>query len=104
MGVVRMGNSSRHAGKFALKGAREVETDSSVGAILYSKGPCEEVANCTTRGEQNATDDNTTNATTTNANCVTRHDPRATSWYAETAPDGTPCVFGVDPRDEGRHC
>merc|ERR1719163_2505356 len=22
----------------------------------------------------------------------------------ETAPKGTPCIFGVDPRDEGRHC
>jgi len=36
--------------------------------------------------------------------CRTREDERAVVWYMETAPGGSPCVFGVDPRDEGRHC
>jgi hypothetical protein len=36
--------------------------------------------------------------------CATKKDPRATSWWIETAPEGTPCVFGVDARDEGAHC
>mmetsp|Transcript_64881 Transcript_64881/g.120712 ORF Transcript_64881/g.120712 Transcript_64881/m.120712 type:complete len:730 (+) Transcript_64881:61-2250(+) len=36
--------------------------------------------------------------------CVTRYDPRITSISIATAPAGTPCIFGLDPRDEGRHC
>jgi len=38
------------------------------------------------------------------AGCVTRKDPRLKAWWASTAPEGTPCVFGVDARDEGSHC
>jgi hypothetical protein len=36
--------------------------------------------------------------------CATHKDERATSWFSETSPEGTPCVFGVDVRDEGKHC
>lgn len=36
--------------------------------------------------------------------CVTRFDPRATAVGYTTSPPGTPCVFGVDDRDEGYHC
>lgn len=36
--------------------------------------------------------------------CTTRKDERAHAWFARTSPDGTPCLFGVDPRDEGHHC
>jgi len=36
--------------------------------------------------------------------CFTRKDSRAVAWWAETAPEGTPCVFGVDVRDEDSHC
>lgn len=36
--------------------------------------------------------------------CVTRNDPRAVSFWSQTAEEGSPCVFGVDPRDEGSHC
>jgi len=36
--------------------------------------------------------------------CVTREEPRAKSAFYKTSPAGTPCVFGVDPRDEGSHC
>lgn len=36
--------------------------------------------------------------------CATKFDERASSWFGETAPAGTPCMFGVDLRDEGSHC
>lgn len=29
---------------------------------------------------------------------------RKASWFSDTAPEGTPCVFGVDQRDEGGFC
>jgi len=37
-------------------------------------------------------------------NCTTRYDTRATAFGYKTSPSGTPCVFGVEPRDEGSHC
>lgn len=37
--------------------------------------------------------------------CVTREEARvADSTFYITSPAGTPCVFGVDARDEGYHC
>lgn len=36
--------------------------------------------------------------------CVTRKDSRIAAWFAQTAAEGTPCVFGVDVNDEGSHC
>jgi len=36
--------------------------------------------------------------------CVTRADPRAVANGYTTAKPGTPCVFGLDIRDEGKHC
>lgn len=30
--------------------------------------------------------------------------PRKASWFSHTAAEGTPCVFGVDQRDEGGYC
>lgn len=45
------------------------------------------------------------NSTSVNATgCATREDPRVRAWLAETSPAGTPCIFGVDVRDEGKHC
>lgn len=38
------------------------------------------------------------------AKCVTKKEPRAYSVSYTTAPAGTPCKFGLDPRDEGFHC
>lgn len=38
------------------------------------------------------------------ATCLTVTDTRVSSWFVETAPEGTPCIFGVDVRDEGSHC
>lgn len=52
----------------------------------------------------NATENVTANATANDTVCATKHDDRARAWFAETSPVGTPCVFGVDPRDEGSHC
>jgi len=46
---------------------------------------------------------NTTNVTNLST-CITREDPRVSSTFYITSPVGTPCVFGVDPRDEGSHC
>jgi len=43
-------------------------------------------------------------ATTSSSACVTRADPRAVAFGYETSEPGTPCVFGVDLRDEGWHC
>lgn len=37
-------------------------------------------------------------------NCTTRYDPRASAIGYTTAPAGSPCVFGMDERDEGSHC
>lgn len=40
-----------------------------------------------------------------NEACFTRGDPLAVSSLAyAVSPPGTPCVFGVDDRDEGSHC
>jgi len=47
---------------------------------------------------------NATNGTAAPVGCATKKDPRATAWFAETAAEGTPCLFGVDVRDEGTHC
>lgn len=47
---------------------------------------------------------NGTNGTAAPVGCATKKDPRATAWFAETAAEGTPCLFGVDVRDEGTHC
>lgn len=41
---------------------------------------------------------------TTENKCVTKQDPRATSFGYTTSLPGTPCVFGIDDRDEGYHC
>jgi len=65
-----------------------------------------------TRNITNGTDaasssDNTTetNSTTGDAPaCFTKRDERVKAWTMTTSPEGTPCVFGVDPRDEGGHC
>lgn len=40
----------------------------------------------------------------TGITCTTRYDDRASSIGFTTSPEGTSCVFGVDERDEGKHC
>lgn len=66
-------------------------------------------AAATTTSAANAT--NATNVTGGNATeepassgCQTKEDERVASWFTETAPAGTACIFGVDVRDEGGHC
>lgn len=70
-------------------------------------------ANASDAAAANASSANTTNdsanatsneATVSATDCVTRKDERAHAWFAETAPPGSPCLFGVDVRDEGSHC
>lgn len=39
-----------------------------------------------------------------NINCTTKSDSRAYVTGYTTAPNGTPCIFGLDARDEGSHC
>jgi len=36
--------------------------------------------------------------------CVTMETPADSQWLYYVAPTGTPCLFGVDERDEGSHC
>jgi len=53
-----------------------------------------------------ATSSNGTLATASNATngCATRFDERIKAWWRTAAQPGTPCLFGVDDRDEGKHC
>merc|ERR1719375_1833232 len=46
----------------------------------------------------------TTNATNASVGCATRADDRIQSWFASAAAPGSPCIFGVDVRDESSHC
>lgn len=102
LGVVRLAmNSSKYPGQYALKGGDEEESNATT---LYTKGSCEEKVKCP-RGEPNITTTNTTDVNATIVSgCVTKQDPRASAWFATTAPSGTPCTFGADPRDEAAHC
>jgi len=52
----------------------------------------------------NASDAKPAEPSVPSGGCVTKQDPRAKAWWAKTAKPGTACVFGVDPRDEGKHC
>merc|ERR1711879_700161 len=45
-----------------------------------------------------------TTETPRNSKCTTRFDERVHSMIYATSPPGTPCAFGLDPRDEGTHC
>jgi len=49
-------------------------------------------------------DTNNTSKVANLSTCITREDPRVSSTFYATSPVGTPCVFGVDVRDEGSHC
>jgi len=53
---------------------------------------------------ENTTANASSNASSKPVTCVTKMDSRISAWFTETAPEGTPCVFGVDVRDEGSHC
>lgn len=109
-GVVQLGNhtgiAEEHRQKFALKEG-DGETVDADQEVLYSKGLCTEQVGPCDRNTNTTNATNATNATnvTTNSSCVTHADPRVgDGWLADLAPLGTPCLFGVDPRDEGEHC
>lgn len=57
----------------------------------------------TTNSSDNATNE-TAPAAVSAPTCVTKKDERVKAWTMTTSPEGTPCIFGVDPRDEGEHC
>lgn len=67
-----------------------------------------EVLNATngTNGTNVTNATNATDAPAAPTGCAVKEDPRIKAWFAETSPEGTPCVFGVDgdARDEGTHC
>lgn len=51
------------------------------------------------------TENQITESSSSNASvCTTRFDERVSSLGYETATPGTPCLFGLDARDEGKHC
>eukprot|EP00420_Gonyaulax_spinifera_P015130 CAMPEP_0197914370 /NCGR_PEP_ID=MMETSP1439-20131203/78392_1 /TAXON_ID=66791 /ORGANISM="Gonyaulax spinifera, Strain CCMP409" /LENGTH=318 /DNA_ID=CAMNT_0043536279 /DNA_START=62 /DNA_END=1018 /DNA_ORIENTATION=+ len=59
-----------------------------------------------TEGDADGDNETDTNvpAERAKSNCTTREDARASAFGVTTAAPGTPCVFGVDVRDEGEHC
>jgi len=72
--------------------------------------PDETPTNSTNETPTNSPPNTTTETTTTLGHtvplCGTRSDPSVSkmSLYYTVAPEDTPCVFGVDARDEGAHC
>lgn len=108
------------------KASAKEDGDAKPVANETTPDPAGEAAKGSTDSPNSTTNVNATNATnitnatnttnTTNANateitpvptgCAVKDDPRAKAWFAETSPEGTPCVFGVDgdARDEGAHC
>merc|ERR1712125_85680 len=55
-------------------------------------------------GKTNEANMTTTTDTREGGNCTTQYDSRATATGYITSPPFTPCLFGVDTRDEGEHC
>jgi len=62
-----------------------------------------DVAN-TSGNSTNDTANATTNVTNVSTKCATRLDDRIQSWFSSPALPGSPCIFGVDVRDENSHC
>jgi len=90
----------------AKEAATDAGTNNAAPADAENAAPAaadNATVNATGNASSNVT--NETNATTpAPSGCVTKNDPRASAWFAETSPDGTPCVFAADVRDEGSHC
>jgi hypothetical protein len=61
-------------------------------------------ANETANVTANATNASNATPAEVDTSCVTKEDARVAAWFTETAPVGSPCVFGIDARDEGGHC
>lgn len=91
----------------AAPAAKDAATNVSAPAANASAGAESNAsANVSSPTHQptNASANASSNASSVMVTCVTRADPRIGAWFTETAPEGTPCVFGVDVRDEGTHC
>jgi len=110
---------AKEGAKSEAKGEAKEEAKEEAKGEAKEDAKTEEKEDAKSEGNQTAADDNTASndAGNTSANasanasanesatgCATRKDPRATAWFTETAPEGTPCVFGADTRDEGAHC
>jgi len=76
------------------------KNDASTG----TNGSVSERGSRTDNSNSSATVTNNTSNVTNVSTCITRADERVSSTFYATSPAGTPCVFGVDPRDEGSHC
>lgn len=82
--------------------AAEPKADASAEAGNATANATEENANATAANvSANATEEP---GVVSDIKCVTKSDSRINAWLTETAPEGTPCLFGVDVRDEGSHC
>lgn len=85
--------------------AAEVESAPVKAQEVPSELPSATAATETTSMTANASEASKAKASAAQqSSCVTRKDQRVAAWFVETAADGTPCVFGVDHRDEGSHC
>lgn len=84
--------------------ASESETNNAENADAEAEKAEEEAAEEEATEEEQAEAVEAETTVVNSTTCVTREDERASSWFASTAPAGTACIFGVDPRDEGEHC
>jgi len=82
--------------------------ETSEGTTTAGPAPNSTVANVTnaSMNASNATEAEVSTTPPAPTGCAVKEDPRAKAWFAQTSPEATPCVFGVDgdDRDEGSHC
>lgn len=112
---------AKESAKDEKKDAKEKDAEPAKDAKAKDEEPAKDAKGDETSDKANstaATGNTTDGANATNASngtnasnvtgmemgCGTRKDPRAQAWFAVTSPVGTPCIFGVDDRDEGDHC
>jgi len=79
----------RHMAEGALQAAITAAT-SALKAAEDTKKASSEIHGAYRRGAKHA--------------CTTSASVHAWSWFSGAVRPGTPCLFGVDPRDEGLHC
>lgn len=86
-----------------VSGTQALETnETDASAATTGANISSEISNATT----NATNasEATTNVSDVHVGCATRADDRIQSWFASAAAPGSPCIFGIDVRDENSHC
>mmetsp|Transcript_85865 Transcript_85865/g.165295 ORF Transcript_85865/g.165295 Transcript_85865/m.165295 type:complete len:333 (-) Transcript_85865:70-1068(-) len=84
--------------KTETNGTKKNDTSTETNSSVNDTG------NHTDNSNSSANVTNNTSNVTNVSTCITRADARVYSAFYTTSPAGTPCVFGVDPRDEGSHC